>query len=48
LLSYGALKLHALWDPLRGDPRTVIDVHGEGRRYIVHCDELLQLGKRIP
>jgi len=21
LLSYGALKLHPLWDPLRGDPR---------------------------
>jgi hypothetical protein len=21
MLSYGALKLHPLWDPLRGDPR---------------------------
>jgi hypothetical protein len=21
VLSYGALKLHPLWDPLRGDPR---------------------------
>jgi cell wall assembly regulator SMI1 len=21
MLSYGALKLHPFWDPLRGDPR---------------------------
>jgi hypothetical protein len=21
MLSYGALKLHPLWNPLRGDPR---------------------------
>ena len=21
MLSYGALKLHPVWDPLRGDPR---------------------------
>jgi len=21
MLSYGALKLHTVWDPLRGDPR---------------------------
>ena len=21
MLSYGALKLHPLWDPIRGDPR---------------------------
>jgi hypothetical protein len=21
ILSYGALKLHPFWDPLRGDPR---------------------------
>ena len=27
MLSYGALKLHPFWDPLRGDPRFEKIVH---------------------
>jgi len=36
MLSYGALKLHPFWDPLRGDPRFEKIVASSHRKGINH------------